>query len=209
MPTATTDKPTKQEKEKTVRAAPSTKDAVNVLKDVIKKLDDKTQRKAIIQYSEIIERVIEVNNNIHNQIEEKLDLDSRTKVESILQDTQAKILDTNGDILEFSNVISERATLGKGELGSYFMDTLEVIKEAFTVIERAAEKWLNTVIENPQSLKREMFENAVKWLHNRVDGPLGKIADKNDKLANILNKMRREQVATEAYEYIVGNILKG
>lgn len=201
----TTDKPTKQDIAKTVKPASATKEAVDVLKDVIRKLEDKEQKRAIIKYAKLIANVSEINNKIHNQIEEKLDADTRTNVESILQDIQAKILDTNGDILEFSNVVTERATMGKGELAGYFMNTLDVVQEAFKVVERATDKWLSTIVENPQAIEKEMFEKAVKWLHNRVDGPLSKISDKNDKLAKILDKMRMEQVKTEALQYILRN----
>ncbi len=179
------------------QAQAKTLELLGPIEDSIKKLKDKEQIKLIKQYAELISNLNEVKAFVEEISDKYIPEDERGQLEAVIQDVEAKMLDTNGDLLEFLEMVTERETLGKSDLGSYFLDTMKAIIKELGVVDSVLDKWKVTIEREPSTIKDKMLQKSLVWLRSRTSGPLIRVATKNSNLSKLLDKMRREKVTTE------------
>jgi len=172
------------------------------LESAAKKIKDQDQLRLVKSFARIARQIDDVKNFVETISDDHMTDEERPELESVIQDVEAKMLDTNGNLLEFIDIVTEQATLGKSEISEYFMDMVRSIIKDFKIVNEVLIKWKRAIKNDPSSIKGEMLEKSLTWLRSRTSGPLIRIMHKNLRLAKMMDKLRKEQVVSEVYKYI-------
>lgn len=181
-------------------------DLLEPLTDVFKRVKDREQRKLLKRYMEVVTGVNDTKDfveQISDKYVEDIDERQRAKLESVIQNIEAKLLEINSDYLEFIELVTDRDNIAKGELGSYFMDQMKAIVKDLETIYAQLKTWTQTIEEKgAEAIQGDMLQKSLTWLRSRTSGALIRINNKNQNLGKILDKLRREQVTQEVKNYV-------
>lgn len=162
-------------------------------------IDDPETKELLNKYAGHLNKLIELRDYADSFVPKEES--GRQKLRSTLQLVEARLLEVNGYVLGFVDLVRTRGLQAKGELEQYFADKLSSVMEDMKALEEYLGKW-RTAVQGGKAASKESFDASLVWLRSRVDGPLARVDKKNQRLGTIISKMQRQQATNEAKRYL-------